>query len=46
MLDELGSGISNWFDNPAMLFACAIAALAVWRLRRQSVRPGQAVQQQ
>ena len=44
MLEELGSGISNWFDNPALFVACAIAALAVWRLRRQSARPGQVVQ--
>jgi pimeloyl-ACP methyl ester carboxylesterase len=45
IFDEIGWGVSNWFFNPALLIPLAIAALAVWRLRRQSVRPGQAVQQ-
>jgi hypothetical protein len=44
MVDELSWGISNWFANPMLLFACAIAALAVWQLRRQSLRPGRPVQ--
>ncbi len=43
-LVELGWGVSNWFGNPALFVACAVAALAVWQLRRQSVRPGQPVQ--
>jgi hypothetical protein len=42
VLEEFGSGV---YFNPSLLIALAIAALAVWRLRRQSVRPGQAVQQ-
>jgi hypothetical protein len=44
MLDELSWGVNNWFDNPTLLFACAVAALAVWQLRRQSLRPGRPVQ--
>lgn len=44
MLNNLAAGIGNWFDDPALLVAAAIAALAVWRLRRQSRRPGQAAQ--
>ena len=37
-LEELAWGAGNWFANPGLFFACAIAALAVWRLRRQSAR--------
>jgi hypothetical protein len=44
MLNNPAAGIGNWSDSPALLVAAAIAALAVWRLRRQSRRPGQAVQ--
>jgi hypothetical protein len=44
MLDELSWGVNNWFDNPTLLFACAVAAFAVWQLRRQSLRPGRPVQ--
>lgn len=36
-LDNLTMGAGNWFDNPLLAGAAAIAALAVWRLRRQSV---------
>jgi hypothetical protein len=43
MLAELSWGVNNWFFNPALLIALAIAALAVWRLRRQSVRPAKEV---
>lgn len=38
LVDELSFGVGNWFDNPALLVACAIAALGVWRLHRQSLR--------
>ena len=38
MLENLATGASNWFDNPSALVAAVIAALAIWRLRRQSVR--------
>jgi len=31
-------GIGNWFDDPAVLVAAALAGLAAWRLRRQSVQ--------
>jgi hypothetical protein len=44
MLTNLAAGVGNWFDDPGLLVAAAIAALAVWRLRRQSRRPGQARQ--
>jgi hypothetical protein len=44
MLDELGWGVGNWFANPTMLIALAIAALAVWQLRQKSVRPAQPAQ--
>jgi len=44
MLDELSWGVNNWFVNPMLLFACSIAALAVWQLRRQSLRPRRPVQ--
>jgi hypothetical protein len=30
-------GAGNWFGNPLLAGAAAIAVLAVWRLRRQSV---------
>ena len=43
-LPPLGAGIGNWYDNPALLVAASIAALALWRLRRQSARPGQGAQ--
>jgi len=38
LVDELSWGAGNWFDNPALFVACAIVALAVWRLHRQSLR--------
>jgi hypothetical protein len=36
-LDNIAMGAGNWFGNPLLAGAAAIAALAVWRLRRQSV---------
>ena len=36
-LDNLAMGAGSWFGNPLHAGAAAIAALAVWRLRRQSV---------
>lgn len=44
IINNLAAGIGIWFDSPALLVAASIAALAVWRLRRQSLRPGQAAQ--
>lgn len=43
-LDNLAAGVGNWFDSPPLLVAAVIAALAVWRLRRQSLQPDHAVQ--
>jgi hypothetical protein len=43
-LTNLAAGIGDWFDEPGLLVAAAMAALAVWRLRHQSRRPGQARQ--
>jgi hypothetical protein len=45
MLNKLAAGTDNWYAEPALLVVAAIAALAVWQLRRQSLRPGQAAQQ-
>jgi hypothetical protein len=44
MLVSLAAGFGNWLDIPVLLAVAAIAALAVWRLRRQSLRPGPAAQ--
>ncbi len=38
-----GAGV-HWSFSPAVLASAAIATLAVWWLRRQSLRPGQPVQ--
>ena len=44
MLENLVGGVGNWFVNPDLAVAVVIAALALWRLRRQSARPSHAVQ--
>jgi hypothetical protein len=43
MLENLAWGVGDWFANPYLAVAAAIGAVAVWRLRRQSLRPGQVV---
>jgi hypothetical protein len=41
LLGNAAMGIGNWFSDPAVLVAAALAGLAAWRLRRQSVQgPG------
>lgn len=38
LLGNAVMGIGNWFNDPAVLVAAALAGLAAWRLRRQSVQ--------